>query len=172
MRWKKETVRNSWAEQEDKRHVQEQGKGKTEARCENRRSQVRCNPVQWLCVVHGEEVYEKVQRYFRHLLRKRAQDEKREDGRAVQHRNPSKDGALQLTAARITDENAGSEDRRHTAGGVFAAVCEQLLTKEQGAVTSIPGNEGIIAHARVNVRGGMLTVACSCLALRRMDAEK
>ena len=25
--------------------------------------------VEWLCLVHGEEVHEKVQRYFRHLLR-------------------------------------------------------------------------------------------------------
>ena len=35
--------------------------------------------VEWLCLVHGEEVHEKVQRYFRHLLRNRAQDVRREE---------------------------------------------------------------------------------------------
>ena len=28
-------------------------------------------------------------------------------------------------AARITDESAGSEDRRHTSGAIFVAFCEQ-----------------------------------------------
>ena len=48
-------------------------------------------------------------------------------------------------ATRITDENASSEDRKHTSGGVFVAVDSNLgavIGKEDGAVTSVPGNEG------------------------------
>ena len=40
-------------------------------------------------------------------------------------------------AERITDENAGSEDRKHTSGGVFVAVDSKLgavAGKEEGAV--------------------------------------
>ena len=40
--------------------------------------------VEWLCLVPGEEVYEKVHRYFRRLLLNRAQNEKRGDVGAVQ----------------------------------------------------------------------------------------
>ena len=61
-------------------------------------------------------------------------------------------------AARITDERAGIEDQKHTSGGVFAAVDSNLgavVGEQEGAVTSIPGNEGTIAQAWVNVRGGM-----------------
>ena len=39
--------------------------------------------VEWLCVVHGEEIYEKVPRYVRHPSLNRAHDEKQ--------KNPSKD---------------------------------------------------------------------------------
>ena len=49
-----------------------------------------------------------------------------------------------------------------TSGGVFVAVDSNLravLDKEEGAVTSIPGNERIIAQAWVNVRGGMRVLA-------------
>ena len=59
--------------------------------------------------------------------------------------------------ARITNEKAG-KDRRHTSGGVFVAVDTNLgavLGKEEGAVTSIPGNERRIAQALLNARGGM-----------------
>ena len=61
-------------------------------------------------------------------------------------------------APTITDENASSEDRRHTSGAVFVAVDSNLgavIGKEEGAVESIPGNDGRIAQAWVNVRGGM-----------------
>ena len=53
-------------------------------------------------------------------------------------------------AARITDESASSEDRKHTSGGVFVAVDSNLgavVGTEEGAVESIPGNEGRIAQA-------------------------
>ena len=43
-----------------------------------------------------------------------------------------------------------SEDRTHTTGVVFVAVDTSLgavIVKEEGAVESIPGNEGRIAQA-------------------------
>ena len=61
-------------------------------------------------------------------------------------------------AARITGEVAGSEDRKHTSGGVFIAVDSNLgaaVGEEDGAVASSPGNEDRITQAWVNVRGGM-----------------
>ena len=48
-------------------------------------------------------------------------------------------------AARITDEDASSEDRRHTSGGVFVAIDSILgavVGKVEGAVKSIPGKAG------------------------------
>ena len=77
-------------------------------------------------------------------------------------------------AARIIGESAGSEDRKHTSEGVFMAVDNNLgavVSKEEGAVASVPGKEGILAEAWVNVRGGMRV--CRLLsALGRMDSEK
>ena len=61
-------------------------------------------------------------------------------------------------AARITDVKASSEDRKHTSGEGFATIDINLGTvagTEEGAVESIPGNEGRIAQAWVNVRGGL-----------------
>ena len=58
-------------------------------------------------------------------------------------------------AARITDETAGSEARKHTPGGFFVAVDSNLgavVGVKEGAIDSIPGNEARIAP---NVRGGM-----------------
>ena len=59
-------------------------------------------------------------------------------------------------AARITDERARNEDRTHTSGGVFVAIDSNLgavVGAEEGAIESIPGNEGRIAQAWLNVRG-------------------
>ena len=61
-------------------------------------------------------------------------------------------------AARITDETTGSADRKHTSGGVFVAVDSNMGAvegAEEGVIESIPGNEGRIAQAWVNVRGGL-----------------
>ena len=61
-------------------------------------------------------------------------------------------------AARITDERASSEDRKHTSGGVLVAVDSNIgaiVGAEEGAIHSISGNEGRIAQAWVNVRGGL-----------------
>ena len=57
-------------------------------------------------------------------------------------------------AARITVENAGSEDLKYTSGGVFVAIDSNLgavFGKEAGAVTSIKGNEGRTAQAWIDV---------------------
>ena len=61
-------------------------------------------------------------------------------------------------AGRIADETTGSEDRKHTSGGFFLAVDSNLgavVEAEEGAIESIPGNKGRIAHAWANVRGGL-----------------
>ena len=45
-------------------------------------------------------------------------------------------------AARITDENTGSKDRKHKSGGTFVAVDSNLgevVVIEEGSATSIPG---------------------------------
>ena len=61
-------------------------------------------------------------------------------------------------AARITDERARSEDRKHTSDEAFVAIDSNLGAggrAEEGAIESIPGNEGTNAQAWVNVRGGL-----------------
>ena len=82
-----------------------------------------------------------------HRLRKEEMEE--------QFNRDAKEGA---SAARITDERASSEDRTHTSGGVFVPIDSNLgavVGAEEGAIESIPRNEGRIAQARVNVRGGL-----------------
>ena len=77
-------------------------------------------------------------------------------------------------AARITDETASSEDRKHTSGGVFVAVDSNLgavVGAEEGAIDSISGNEGRTVQAFVNVRGGF-RVFSVLLELRRLDPEE
>ena len=57
---------------------------------------------------------------------------------------------------------AGIQDQTHTSGGVFVAVDSHwgaVVGEKEGAVTSIPGNEGRISWAWVNVRGGMRVFA-------------
>ena len=47
-------------------------------------------------------------------------------------------------AARITEETAGDEDRKHTSGGVLVAIDSNqgaVVGAEEGAIESIPGNE-------------------------------
>ena len=76
-----------------------------------------------------------------------------------QSNNEAKQGwRFAADAARITDENASSEDSKHSSGGVFVAVDSNLgavIDNEEGAVTSISGNEGRIAQSWVNVSGGV-----------------
>ena len=84
-----------------------------------------------------------------HRLRKEEMEE--------QFNKVAKEGwRFAANAARITDETAGSEDRKHTTGGVFIAVHSYLgVVVGEGAVAPIPGNEGRITQAWVYVRGGM-----------------
>ena len=64
-----------------------------------------------------------MRKYFRHCFRNRAQDEKR---REEPFNKEAKQGwRFAADAERITDENAGSEDRKHTSGGVFVTVGQQ-----------------------------------------------
>ena len=77
-------------------------------------------------------------------------------------------------AARITDERAGREDQKHTSGGVFVAVDSNLgpvVGTEEGAMESIPGNEGRSAQAWVNVRGGDC-VSSQCTSGTRQDRRR
>ena len=78
-----------------------------------------------------------------HRLRKEEMEE--------QFNREAKEGwKFAADAARITNERARSEDRKHTSGGVFVAVDSNLgavVGAEEGAVVSIPGHEGRIAQA-------------------------
>ena len=78
-------------------------------------------------------------------------------------------------AARITDVTASSEDRKHTSGVVFVLVDSNLpavVGEKEGAVASIPGNEGGITKARVSVPGRMRVFFDFLLAFGRMDPKK
>ena len=69
--------------------------------------------IQWFGSEHREEAHEKEPKCLGHFLRNRAQNKKRRRGGAVQQR--SKQGwRFAADAARITDENASSDDRKHT----------------------------------------------------------
>ena len=62
------------------------------------------------------------------------------------------------SAARVTEETAGDEDRKHTSGGVVVAIDSNpgaVVGAEEGAIESIPGNEGRNAQAWVSARGGL-----------------
>ena len=94
-----------------------------------------------------------------HRLRKEEMEE--------QFDKEAKDGwRFAADAARITDEMASSEDRKHTSGGVCVAVESNLgavVGAEEGTFGSIPGNEGRIAQ-------GIACLLGVLLALRRPEA--
>ena len=98
---------------------------------------------------HREKVLEKMQRHVDIFfgIEHRLRNEEMED----QFNRESKQvWRFAADAARITDENARTEDRKRTSGGVFVAVDSSLgavVGTEEGAVESIPGNEGRIAQA-------------------------
>ena len=74
----------------------------------------------------------------------------------TQFNNEGKQGwRFAADAARITDERAGSEDRKHTSGVFF-----------------VQGNEGMIAQTWINVRGGMRVFAVFFWPFRRMDGRR
>ena len=83
---------------------------------------------------------------------------RKEEMEAQLNREAKEGWRIAASAARITEETAGDEDRKHTSGGVVVAIDSNLgavVGAEEGAIESIPGNEGIIAKAWVNVRGGL-----------------
>ena len=72
------------------------------------------------------------------------------------------------SAARISEETAGDEDRKHTSGGVFVAIdsnARAVVGADEGAIESIPASVGE-CQRRVS---HFLRVL---LAFGRMDAEK
>ena len=72
-------------------------------------------------------------------------------------------------AARITDEMASSEDRKHTSGEVFVAVDSNMgavVGAAEGAIESIPGHEGGECQRRTACLLGVLLVK------RRLDSEE
>ena len=84
-----------------------------------------------------KKVQEKTQRH-EHRLSKDAMEE--------QVNKEAQEGwRFAADAARITDERADSENQKHTSGGVFEAVDNNLgavVGEKEGAVMSIPGNAG------------------------------
>ena len=76
-------------------------------------------------------------------------------------------------AVRITGENAGNAEGKHTSGRSLGVKRQWLcvVDKRQGAVVSIPGNEGRIAR-RMGERQRRYADFCSVfLAFRRMDTK-
>ena len=129
---------------------------------------------EWISVEHSEEVHEKIPRKVRrllgieHRLRKEELEERFNKEAKVGWR-------FAASAARITEEATGSEDRKHTSGGVFVAIGSNLgavVGAEEGAIESIPGNEGRIAQAWVKRQRRIAFRLSLLLALERMDAEE
>ena len=80
--------------------------------------------------------------------------------------------------ARITDEKASSEDRKHPSERVFESTDGNLgavIGKEEGAARSFPGNEGRIAQAWGDCARRSARRCASLfrilLALRRLDTK-
>ena len=140
---------NRWTEATPKRWMQPNGEGRTEMKKEARR--LRCTLLNGSAWSTEKQVCEKIERQVRYLLWNRAQIE--EGGNGGVNKVAKEGWRFAADVARITDENAGTEDSKHTPGGVFVAVdsnVEAVIGKE-GAIGSIPGNEGRIAPARVLV---------------------
>ena len=71
------------------------------------------------------------------------------------NREAKKGWKFATSAARITEEMAGDDDSKHSSKGVFDATDSNLGavgSAEEGAIGSIPGNEGRIAQTWVNVK--------------------
>ena len=78
-------------------------------------------------------------------------------------------------AARTTDENAGSGDCKHTSGGVFVAIDNDLgavIDREEGVVMSIPGSSGSNVQTWVKCRRKWSGFCRVLLAFGTMDAEE
>ena len=88
------------------------GADRTEIRKDGEEIEVRI--AEWFGLEHRKEVYEKIQRHLRCLQWEQFNREAKEGWR------------LAASAARITEEMAGDEDRKHTSGGVFLAIDSNL----------------------------------------------
>ena len=138
---------NRWTEATPKRWKQPKGEDRTEMKKEAKKIEV--HPAQWVGLEYKEKEKArdkgKCDIFFgiEHRLWKEDMEE--------QFNKEAREGwRCAADAARITDENAGTEDRKHTSGGVFVAVDSNLwavVGAEEGAIDSIPGNEGRIAQA-------------------------
>ena len=134
-------------EEHPKRWKQSKGEDRTELKKEATRFRVDLG--------HREKVHEKIQRKVRYLFRVSAQIEEEEMEEQF-NREAHEGWRFAADAARITDRRTGNEDRKHTSGGVFAAVDSSLravVGAEEWAIDSVPGNEGRIAQAWENARG-------------------
>ena len=102
---------------------------------------------QWFGMEHGDtymERYKGTYDVFSGVEHRKEEMEEMFTKRATPGRRFAAD------AARITYENAGSEECMHASGGVFVTVdnaLEAVVDKEEGAVKSIPAREGRIAQA-------------------------
>ena len=136
---------SGWMEETPQRWRQPEGTDRTEMRKEEKRLK---------CTLLNGSAWSTEKKYMRrykgafdifygieHWLRK--------DEMEDQLNKEAKDGwRFAADVARITDERAG-EDQQHTSGGVFVAVDSNLgavVGEKEGAVMSIPGNEGRIAQ--------------------------
>ena len=87
------------------------GEGKDEVRCENRSKTVRCTERKFLRRYQGTfDIFFEIE----HRMRREEIEESMQGWRFA------------ADAAMITDECAGSEDRKHTSGGVFVAIDSSL----------------------------------------------
>ena len=125
---------------------------------------------------HGvkKKVHEEVQSCLWYLLRSWTPNEQRRNGRAHQQRRKARMEMCSWGQQESSMRMQSSENREHTSGGVFVAGDSNLgavIGKEEGAIESISGNDGRIARACLNERGGIL-VFPEFLTLRRMDPEE
>ena len=75
---------------------------------------------------HREDVCEKIQRKVRYLLWNSAQLEVGRNGGAFRQRGQGRMEVCSECRERITHGTTGSEDRKHTSGGLFVAVDSNL----------------------------------------------
>ena len=83
----------------------------------------------------------------------------RKEGTEEQFSKESMQGwRSEADAARIIDDKASNEDRKHTSGGVFLAIDSTLgavVDKEEGSVHVHPRECRRFTQSWANVRGGM-----------------
>ena len=135
--------------------------------CEKHNTNVPCHPCLMLEKKCMKRYKGKWDNFFgkKHRLRKEEMEE--------QFNKETKEGwRFAASAARMTKETTGDEDRKHTSGGVVVAIDSNLgavVGAEEGAIESIPGNEGRIAQAWVSEEG---CVCSRCTSGIRKDGRR